>query len=456
MGPTQDTPPMPELFSIGNINERKETSESMNCEMCEKIRSMLYELPENAGYMLGSGIDVLYSQPRCSQHHSLVMSALRLDYSMSDDELYTLAKEIERLDIHKCPLNMATVITPVMHPGSTFTRPQIAALYLMERSERVEERGIGQLLNGIWIDRGLAGRWKAACAADHGGLCQGFPTKTLSTIRPSWLVDVKRQCLVPAPKDCFTLRMLLTHTSGFEYSIFNKVLLPYAKEIGSDEASPQFRLLKMPLAFNPGEDFAYGSTRDRLASKHHRDSDGTLSIRDGPFKANAEVDLNSAAAVDAVEHSGGGGLFAAPREYAKILTMLLNEGTDPRNGKQVLSKATINTVFTNRIPQFPNSSRKSLESARPDLTHEAPEFYPVMGDPPQSWGLTFMMSNGGATGRSAKTGHWAGLPNVWWWCDPETGVAGIVATQILPFDDPKVIELWGMVEAVATAAMKAH
>lgn len=27
----------------------------------------------------------------------------------------------------------------------------------------------------------------------------------------------------------------------------------------------------------------------------------------------------------------------------------------------------------------------------------------------------------------------AGLPNLFWWCDRENGVAGIIATQILPF-----------------------
>ncbi|KAI1055359.1 hypothetical protein LB506_011331 [Fusarium annulatum] len=331
---------------------------------------------------------------------------------------------------------------------------------------------------------------------EHGGLNLDDADQLESLIPELKDIQVAQSDGTLAPKTRrITLRMLLTHTSGFGYSIFSKLLLPYAQEIGSDEVSPQFPFLKMPLAFNPGEDFAYGSgidvagialerasgltlggymdkhvfgplgikdisfvpsqsMRDRLASAHQRDSIGNLSVRDHPLKAHAEVDLNSAEAVAAVEHSGGGGLFATPQEYAKLLTMLLNNGTDPRTGTQVLSKSTIDAMFTNQIPQFPDFARAGLQSARPDLTHEVPEFYPVPGNPPQGWGLTFMMSNGGATGRSTKTGHWAGLPNVWWWCDPETGVAGIVATQILPFGDPKVVELWGTVEAVVTAAMK--
>jgi hypothetical protein len=59
-----------------------------------------------------------------------------------------------------------------------------------------------------------------------------------------------------------------------------------------------------------------------------------------------------------------------------------------------------------------------------------------------------MLSNGGATGRSASTVHWAGLANLWWWVDRERGVAGLVATQILPFVDANVLGLWGGVEAV--------
>lgn len=103
-------------------------------------------------------------------------------------------------------------------------------------------------------------------------------------------------------------------------------------------------------------------------------------------------------------------------------------------------------MFTNQTPQFPNASRQPIPAAKPDLTNPIAELYPVPGDPPQGWGLTFMMSNGAATGRSTNCGNWAGLPNCWWWCDREHGVAGLVCTQILPFGDPKVLKMWVDVE----------
>lgn len=104
-------------------------------------------------------------------------------------------------------------------------------------------------------------------------------------------------------------------------------------------------------------------------------------------------------------------------------------------------------MFRNQIPDLPNYGRQGIQAAKPDLTNPVAELYPVSGDPPQGWGLTFMLSNGGATGRSAGTAHWAGLPNLWWWCDRESGVAGMVCTQVLPFADAQVLGLWGKVEA---------
>lgn len=62
-------------------------------------------------------------------------------------------------------------------------------------------------------------------------------------------------------------------------------------------------------------------------------------------------------------------------------------------------------MFKNQIPDFPNFGRQGIPAAKPDLTNPAPDIYPVAGNAPQGWGLTFMLSNGGHTGRSRRTGH---------------------------------------------------
>lgn len=134
--------------------------------------------------------------------------------------------------------------------------------------------------------------------------------------------------------------------------------------------------------------------------------------------------------------------------------MLLNDGTSAVSGAKILEPQTVELMFQNQIPDFPNFGRQGIPASKPDLTNAIPEIYPVPGDGPQGWGLTFMLSGKGATGRSAGTAFWAGLPNLWWWCDREKGVAGIIATQILPFADAKVLGLWGAIESAVYQALE--
>ncbi|KAJ5779268.1 Beta-lactamase-like protein [Penicillium paradoxum] len=304
--------------------------------------------------------------------------------------------------------------------------------------------------------------------------------KTLKVLRPDGSLEDKKKEI--------TLRMLLTHTAGFGYSFFNERLRQWSYPVGLDEFSGRIEDMKSALVFQPGEGWEYGvgvdwagialeratgltlndylqkhifqplglkemsmipnhDMRQKLAYMNHRSPDGTLRARDHPLRAPLVVDPENKAEVARVFNSGGAGIFAKPQEYCKVLAVLLNDGTCPRTGHKLLSKETVDQMFSNQIPHFPNYSRQGITAAKPDLTNPVPELYPVAGDPPQGWGLTFMLSNGGATGRSTGTGHWAGLANLWWWADRENGVAGMVCTQILPFADLPVIGLWGAIEA---------
>lgn len=61
-----------------------------------------------------------------------------------------------------------------------------------------------------------------------------------------------------------------------------------------------------------------------------------------------------------------------------------------------------------------------------------------------------------ATGGGKDTAWWAGLPNLFWWCDRENGVAGIIATQILPFCDADVLGLWANIESAVYKELKSE
>ncbi|KAK0391845.1 hypothetical protein NLU13_1344 [Sarocladium strictum] len=310
--------------------------------------------------------------------------------------------------------------------------------------------------------------------------------KNLEVLLPDGSMEKKKKAI--------TLRMLLTHTSGFGYSFLSERLRNWSFPAGIDEFSGRIEDMTVPLVFQPGEGWQYGpgidwagvvlervtglrlnaylqekvlkpigitdmtmfpsrAMRARLAYMHHRAADGTLTPCDHPLRLPLVIDPDDNAQVDGIFNSGGGGMFGNPRDYCKVLAVLLNDGTCPKTGVKLLEKSTVDEMFTNQIPQLPNFSRQGIESCKPYLTNSVPELYPVEGNPPQGWGLTFMMSNGGPTGRSKGTVHWAGLPNVWWWADREKGVAGMICSQILPFGDLKVLGLWGAVEATIYAAL---
>lgn len=225
-------------------------------------------------------------------------------------------------------------------------------------------------------------------------------------------------------KKAITLRMLLTHTAGFGYSFFNERLRDWGFPAGIDEFTGRFEDIKTPLLFQPGEGWEYGvnidwagvaleratglslnqymhkhilqplglgntnmiptaEMRTKLAYCHFRQPDGVLRHRNHLQRAPLVVDLNSPEEIARIFSSGGAGMFAKPGEYAKVLAVLLNDGTCPRTGTKLLSKATPDEMFKNQIPQFPNSSRQPIPAAMPELTNPVGELYPTAGNPPQ-------------------------------------------------------------------------
>ncbi|KAF2229612.1 beta-lactamase/transpeptidase-like protein [Viridothelium virens] len=284
-----------------------------------------------------------------------------------------------------------------------------------------------------------------------------------------------------------TLEMLLTHTAGFGYTLFNEKLRNYGRPIGFSEFNGDVAdFMNMPLVNQPGTRWEYGINLDwagiavervsglslndyfqkhifgplgiteismfpseemkaRLASMHQTDLDGSVRERDHIHQRamTAKTDHEK----KHIFNSGGAGCFAKPTEYCKILATLLNNGTSPTTNAQILKPETVDNMFRNHIPQFPDFGRQGIAAAKPELTNALPDVYPQEGNPPQGWGLSFFISTdesgkGKGTGRSNGTVHWAGLPNLFWWCDRENGVAGIIASQIVPFANMQVLGSW--------------
>lgn len=266
-----------------------------------------------------------------------------------------------------------------------------------------------------------------------------------------------------------TLRHLLTHTSGFTYDMWNADMVRYMEQAQIPNISAcQNVTLRTPLVFDPGDRWEYGisfewvgkaveavsgqsleaylrenvfeplgmedtgfqilgRTRSRLAAMHQREADGTLTRVDFEIPQDPEFFM------------GGGGLYSTGYDYLKFTQMLMHEGR--ANAVRILNSDTVHMMGQNHIGDL---NVLPLKSAMPAVTNDA-EFFPGMV---KKWGLGFMINTEDAsTGRRAGSLAWAGLANTYFWIDPVEHIAGIVLTQILPFADPKVLDLFARFEA---------
>jgi CubicO group peptidase (beta-lactamase class C family) len=277
------------------------------------------------------------------------------------------------------------------------------------------------------------------------------------------------------PKRDITLRHLLTHTAGFGYDIWSPDLIRYQEKKGVPGIiTCQNLALTTPLLFDPGERWNYGinidwvgkaverasgqnleaylrdnilaplgmrdtgfrldaSRRSRLAGMHARQPDGSL--QEMPFELPQEPEF----------FMGGGGLYGTAGDYLKFQQMFLHEGR--LDGVQVLEPDTVRLMARNHIGEL---DVLRLETAMPPYSNDA-EFFPGMV---KKWGLGFMINSAPVPDRrGAGSLAWAGLGNTYFWIDPGEGVAGVILTQIIPFADAKVLDLFARFEAAVHAAL---
>lgn len=173
------------------------------CNVCDKILRILRPQSEEdrwAQLSLGSGREILQADMSCPAHEKLIISVLRSRADQPDKEIYAMLDFIEVLDVHKNPLNNVTIITATMSRDSPFPQPPPYGIYPLREPNDALNLTCGRLLSSQWIDNGLPRLWKERCTKLHSnGLCNRAPYKPVAATRPTWVVDVVRQCLVIAP-----------------------------------------------------------------------------------------------------------------------------------------------------------------------------------------------------------------------------------------------------------------
>ena len=265
-----------------------------------------------------------------------------------------------------------------------------------------------------------------------------------------------------------TVRHLFTHTAGFGYEFWND-RLRRATESGLVPSllAGGDGFLNAPLVFGPGERWHYGINTDwlgrlveelrgsaldevfaerillplemqntrfnvpasdveRLVTIHARQADGGL----------VESPREPPAAVSFV--SGGGGLYSTASDYVRFLRALLRGGE--LDGVRILEAGSIEMMGRNHIGEL---EAGAMRTVMPGVSNDF-DFFPESVD---RFGLGFLINTEPVPGgRASGSLAWAGLYNTYFWVDPAEDVAGVLLTQILPFNDGAVSELLGEFE----------
>jgi CubicO group peptidase (beta-lactamase class C family) len=280
----------------------------------------------------------------------------------------------------------------------------------------------------------------------------GFDTSGAPKLRPS--------------RTPVTLRHLLTHSSGFVYDLWNADMLRYLEVTGKPGIiSCENAALGLPLVFDPGTAWDYGIGIDWAGKAVEAVSGRTLGVwlaenlfaplgmRDTGFRIRddqrarlARIHARTPEGVVATDleipqspefEMGGGGLYATVSDYLRFARMILGGGA--LDGARVLAQRTVALMSRNAMGDL---RCRKLKSAVPGSTNDV-DFLEGM-----QWGLSFLINPEPLpTGRSAGSLAWAGLANSYYWIDPAKRVAGVYATQLLPFFDAPAVALFGAFES---------
>jgi methyl acetate hydrolase len=275
-----------------------------------------------------------------------------------------------------------------------------------------------------------------------------------------------------------TLRQLLTHTAGFTYEMWDRNTIEYLAQSGTPSFMTGRReALRLPLAFDPGERWCYGISTDwvgqiiealsgvGLGDYFRTHIFGPLEMRDTGYVISPEQRGRQAVvfrhrAGGAFEpraletpfvpefYGGGGGLYSTATDYLTFLRMFLGKGRF--QGARILQADTVDLMCRNNIG---NLTAGILSTAMPNLSRD---LNLLPGSDPK-WGLGFMINTKAKRGgRSAGSSSWAGLLNTHYWIDPSRRIAGVFMTQVQPFGDPAVMQLYDQFERHVYALRKAQ
>jgi methyl acetate hydrolase len=258
-----------------------------------------------------------------------------------------------------------------------------------------------------------------------------------------------------APRSTATVRHLFTHTSGLAYDTWRPKLARYQQLTGVPSvASGRLAGLTLPLVFDPGTAFAYGTSTDwlglvveavsgqRLDAYFAEHLFVPLGLRDttaapssaqrarcAPVHVRAEDGTWTPTAMDNAPDAefcaGGHALYSTAADYLVLQQALLGR-SDKIVGPETVAQMFENQIGGIDIPPFVTTNPKISDT--------------FTLAPGHTWGLGLLVNGESEPGmRRAGSGGWAGVFNTFFWVDPAAGVAAALYTQTLPFYDADVV-----------------
>jgi len=258
--------------------------------------------------------------------------------------------------------------------------------------------------------------------------------------------DASKQPILKPAAHQPTVRQLLSHTSGYGYSLWDEKLAKYA-----DADDP----MKAPLVFEPGSNWEYGVSTDIVGHIVERVSGQTLEeyfqqhifrrlgMSETTYFPNAALQSRLMKVAERlpdgsyrerqfpvprqIHPHGSGGLFSTAADYVNFMQLFL------RDGKGVLQPSSVQAMRRNQIGAL---TVRRMISMQPAFSRDF-GFHIEAGD---KFGLGFQINPAAyPNGRSAKSMAWAGLWNTFFWIDPDSNVCAVLLMQSTPFFDPAAV-----------------
>jgi CubicO group peptidase (beta-lactamase class C family) len=278
-----------------------------------------------------------------------------------------------------------------------------------------------------------------------------------------------------------TIRHLLTHTSGITYGSFNpgKIMAIYTKFDANNfglshrmsTAEMVDQIAKIPLVFQPGEQYMYGLNMEVLGriievvsgepldQYFQKNIFDPLGMSDTKFYLpkekhdrlvpiytyNENREMITAKAGDsgfdpdypkAFGHNhfaGGGGLSGSTKDYAIFIQTLLNNGE--YDGKRIISRKSIEVMTSDQL--ITQNKEGKGHSTTPGITF--------------GLGFKLITEEGSAVShKSPGTFEWGGFFNTKFFIDPKEELIFVGMTQIVPYTRP---DFWDKMYAIIYGAI---